>query len=101
MTYNIYFGTIGNTLSCKYRFSAHFKNEEDAKKTAYEQAVIFYNEHEGEYGIPSFETLMKESNTTNTPISTLYDDHVNDMMRWYAIPTDVDTIPSKELNWKQ
>ena len=51
------------------------------------------------YGLPSFDQINKESKITGLSIESLYDDHIEDMCRWYAIPTEEDTIPSDKLRW--
>lgn len=99
MTYNVYFGTIGKTLGIRYRYSINCKSKEEALVKAKDAATNFYYENEGKYGIPSFNKILKESNLLNIPIETLYNDHIYDMMRWYVIPTDEDTISTKELRW--
>lgn len=99
MTYNIYYGTIGNTLGVKYRFTRNCKNDEEAIELAKKSATSFYYKNEGKYGLPSFSDVKKESDITKVGIDKLYDEHINDMMRWYAVPTNVDSIPSKKLRW--
>lgn len=98
--YNIYFGTIGKTLGVKYRFTKDFRSEFDAKKTAKDAAVTFYYKNEGKFGIPSFNTINQESEITGVSIERLYEDHINDLMRFYAIPTEIDTVSTKQLNYK-
>ena len=97
--YNIYFGTIGKTLGCKYRFTKWCKNDQDAIRIAETSAQSFYYKNEGKYGIPTYSVISKESEITGIDIETLYKDHVNDMMRWYAIPTELDTIPNVKLKF--
>lgn len=97
--FNIYYGTIGKTLGCKYRFTKNFRNEEDAKKFAKEVASSFFYKNEGKYGLPCYKDIMKESEITGLTIEALYEDHINDMMRWYTIPTEYDSITSKDLRW--
>ncbi len=95
--YNIYYGTIGKTLGVKYRITKLFRNRNQAINYAKECAASFYYKHEGTYGIPSFDNIIKESELTGIDVQTLYDEHITDFMRCYVIPTDVDSIPSKEL----
>ena len=97
MTYNIYYGTIGKTLGVKYRFTKWCKNENAAKRLAEAAATSFYYKNEGKYG--SFDDINKESKITGIPIEKLYDEHIEDMCRWYAIPTELDTIPTNKLSW--
>lgn len=99
MTYNIYYGTIGKTLGVKYRFTKNAKNESEAKKLAKNSALNFYYKNEGKFGIPSFADIDHESKLTGIGIEVLYDDHVNDMMRWYVIPTHLDTVPDNKLRF--
>ena len=99
MTYNIYYGTIGKTLGVKYRFTRNCRNEQDAIKLAKNAVTTFYYKNEGKYGLPSFDQINKESKITGLSIESLYDDHIEDMCRWYAIPTEEDTISSDKLRW--
>ena len=99
MTYNIYYGTIGKTLGVKYRFTRNCRNEQDAIKLVKNAVTTFYYKNEGKYGLPSFDQINKESKITGLSIESLYDDHIEDMCRWYAIPTEEDTIPSDKLRW--
>jgi hypothetical protein len=97
--YNIYFGTIGNTLGCKYRFTKWCKNDQDANRVAESSAQSFYYKNEGKFGIPSYNQIAKEAEITGVDIEKLYKEHINDMMRFYAIPTEVDTISTKKLRF--
>lgn len=97
--FNIYFGTIGKTLGCKYRFTKSCRTEEDANKLAKSAAESFYYKNEGKFGIPKYSQIDKESKITGVDIETLYQNHINDMMRWFAIPTDLDTISRKQLKY--
>ena len=97
--YNIYFGTIGKTLGCKYRFTKWCKNDQDANRVAESSAQSFYYKNEGKFGIPSYNQIAKESEITGIDIEKLYKEHINDMMRFYAIPTEVDTISTKKLRF--
>ena len=58
--YNIYFGTIGKTLGCKYRFTKKFENVTEAKKFAENAAKSLYYKYEGKYGIPAYNKIIKE-----------------------------------------
>lgn len=97
--YNIYYGTIGKTLSERYRFTKTCKSEQDALRLAKNAATSFYYKNEGKYGLPSFVDINKESNLTGLPIEKLYEDHINDMMRWHAIPTELDSVPQNKLRF--
>ena len=100
MTFNIYFGTIGKSLGVKYRFTKNCnRGMQEAIRIAKNAATSFYYKNEGRYGLPSFEDISKESKITGRSIESLYDEHIEDMCRWYAIPTDLDTIPSYKLHW--
>lgn len=97
--YNIYFGTIGKTLECKYRFTKWCRTEQDAIKLAKSAASSFYYKNEGKYGIPNYKQIDNESKITGVDIEKLYEEHINDMMRYYAIPTTVDSIPNRKLKY--
>ena len=97
--YNIYFGTIGKTLGCKYQFTKSCKNEQEAKELAKNSAYSLFYKNEGKYGIPSFKQMSKESEITGIDIEDLYKEHMKDMVRYYVIPTDIDTISTKDLKF--
>ncbi len=97
--YNIYFGTIGKTLGVKYHFTTNCKNDAEALKVSKNNATTFYYKNEGKFGIPSFNTINKESEITGVPIEKLYEEHIYDMMRFYAIPTEIDTVSTRKLKY--
>lgn len=90
--YNIYFGTIGNVLGVKYRLTKWFKSEKDALAFAKTSASSFFFKNEGKYGLPSYSQISNEAKITGIDMEQLYQEHIDDMMRWYAIPTEVDTV---------
>lgn len=98
-SYNIYFGTIGKTLGIKYRFTKNFRSEEQAKQYAKNAVISFYYKNEGKFGLPSYIQIAKESELIGVPIEKLYEEHIEDMTRYYAIPTDLDTIPIRKLKY--
>ena len=95
--FNIYFGSIGKTLGVRYQFTKTCKNEQEALKTAEELVTLMYYENEGKYGIPSFSRISEDSKLTGISIEDLYKDYIKYYMRWYVIPTDIDTISTKNL----
>ena len=97
--YNIYFGTIGKTLGVKYQFTKWCKNEQDAIKTAETAAQSLYYKNEGKHGLPSYVQISKDAEITGIDIENLYKDYIKYYMRWYVIPTEVDTISSKNLKF--
>lgn len=97
--YNIYYGTIGKTLGVRYRFTKNCYSEQDAIKIAKNAATSFYYKNEGKFGIPDFNTIEKESRITGISIENLYNEHIEDMCRWYVIPTSIDTIHSSKLKF--
>lgn len=97
--YNIYFGTIGKTLGCKYRFTKNCRSEQEAIKLAEISAKSFYFKNEGKYGIPTFSQISKEFKITGLDMETLYQDHFKDMCRFYAIPSSKDTISDNKLKF--
>ena len=97
--YNIYFGTIGKKLGCKYRFTRSCKNEAEAKRIAKNSAQSFFFINEGKYGIPTYDQINKEVKITGVDIEKLYQDHINDLCRWFVIPTELDTVSSKKLKY--
>lgn len=98
MMYNIYYGTIGKTLGVKYRFTRNCnKREQEAMKIAKNAVASLFYKNEGKYGIPSYSEIEKESKLTGISIETLYNEHIEDMCRWYVIPTELDTISEKNI----
>ena len=97
--YNIYYGSIGKTLGVKYRLTKNFKNEAQALEYANTLASSLYYKNEGKYGLPSYNQIAEESDITGIGIQDLYEEHIKDMMRWYVIPTEDDTIPQKNLKY--
>ena len=97
--FNIYFGTIGKTLKCKYRFTKNCKTEQEAKEIAKNGAISLYYKNEGKYGIPKFSQISKESEITGIDVETLYQDHIDDLVRYYVIPTEIDSISTKDLKF--
>jgi hypothetical protein len=98
--YNIYYGTIGRTLGIKYRFTKNCnKGEQEALKIAKNAATSLYYKNEGKYGLPSFDDINEESKITGVSIEDLYNEHIEDLCRWYVIPTELDTIPTNKLRW--
>lgn len=101
MMYNIYFGTIGKTLGVKYQYTINVKTEEEALKAAKNAISSLFYKNEGKYGIPTFSQITKESNMTGVSVEKLYEEHFEDLCRWYAIPTDLDTVPKRKIKrWK-
>lgn len=98
-SFNIYYGTIGKTLGVRYRFTKNCYTEQDAQKIAKSAAESFYYKNEGKFGIPSFNQVLNESKLTGIDIEDLYDEHIKDLCRWYAIPTSLDNIPEKKLRF--
>jgi len=100
IAFNIYFGSIGKKLSVKYKFTKEFWNEELATKYAKDCATSLFYKNEGTLGIPSYDQIELESNLTGLSEEVLYEEHICDMMRWYAIPSELDTIPYNKLLWR-
>ena len=97
MNYNIYFGTIGTKLGCKYRFTKKCRDEKEALKIAENGATSLYYKFEGKHGIPSYNIIAEEAMLTGIDIEKLYNEHIKDMTRFYVIPTELDTISNSDL----
>ena len=97
--YNIYFGSIGKTLAVKYQFTKWCKDEESALTLAENAASSLYYKNEGKYGIPPYSQISKDSEYTGIDIETLYKDYIKYYMRWYVIPTNIDTVSNKKLKY--
>lgn len=99
MMYNIYYGTTDGNLKLRYRFTKNFLNEHDAKKHAKEDAASLYYKNEGNFGLPAYSQILKESEITGINLMELYNEHIEDLMKWYVVPTDLDTISKKNLRY--
>lgn len=97
--YNIYYGTIGKKLGVQYRFTKSCKSEQEANNFAYYAATSFFYKNEGKYGVPTYDQISKESEITGIDIEKLYKEHIYDFIRWYVIPTELDTISNKNLKY--
>ena len=97
--YNLYYGTVDGPLKVKYRTTKMFDSDELALKAAYEEATSIYYKNEGKFGLPDYPQIQKESDITGVNILKLYGEHVKDLMRWYAIPTILDTVENKHLKF--
>ena len=99
MMYNIYYGSIGDRLKVAYHYTKDFRNEKEALEEAKKGASSLYYKFEGKFGLPSFTQISNEAKLTGIPMKKLFEDHIYDMMRWYAIPTEEDSISSKDIVW--
>ena len=97
--YNIYYGTIGKTLGIKYRFTKNCRDEEHAKEIAKKACETLYYKNEGKYGLPNLKQISKEAKLTGLFLEDLYNSHIEDMCRYYVVPTEVDTISTKDLKY--
>ena len=97
MKYNLYYGTVDGPLKLKYRVTKECSNDENAKNSAFEEARTMYYKNEGKYGLPGYVKIQQESDITGISIFKLYEEHIKDLMRWYAIPTTLDTIDNKNI----
>lgn len=95
--YNFYFGTRGGKLQCKYRYTTECKNDVDATKELKNVASSFYYRYEGTNHIPSFKQISVESELTGIPVEKLYEEHIKDSIISYWVPTELDTVPTKDL----
>ena len=95
--YNIYYGTRGGNLKVSYRYTKSFENEKDASEEASIGATNLYYKYEGTHHLPSYNQIVKESKITGRSIKELYTEHIKDCMLYYIVPTDVDTVSSKDL----
>lgn len=97
--YNIYYGTIGKTLGVCYRYTKWCKNEQEALKIAETAASSLFYKNEGKHGLPSYVQISKDSKITGIDIENMYKDYINYYMQWYAIPTEIDSVPNKKLKY--
>lgn len=95
--FNLYYGTVGGPLEIKYRGTRMFNDEKSAIASAFEEATNLYYKNEGKHGLPGYKVIQEESDITGINILKLYEEHVKDLMRWYAVPTVLDMIGNKHL----
>lgn len=100
MMYNIYYGTpTNNALKCQYRITVDCKSERRAKELAYDAACSFYYKNEGKFNLPGYNQIKKECDLTGVSLKNMYGEHIKDLLRWYAVPTELDTVSSKDLKY--
>ena len=97
--YNIYFGLADGELKCKYQYTKEFKNEQEAIKDTKRNLLLYYYEHEGTHHIPSFSQISEEAEYLDKDVEKLISEHINDLFRYFVIPTEVDTISTGNLNY--
>lgn len=95
--YNIYFGLADGELKCKYQYTKEFKNEIEALKDTKRNLLAFYYKYEGTHHIPSFVTISEEAEFLHKDVEKLINEHVNDLIRYFIVPTEVDTISSNDI----
>lgn len=97
--YNLYYGTVDGPLKVTYRVTRNYNDDNAAKAGAFEEATNLYYKNEGKFNLPGYPQIQKESNITGINILKLYDEHIRDLMIWYAVPTVLDTISNKNLKF--
>lgn len=97
MNYNLYFGTQDGPLKIQYRYTRSYGDENEAKNAAFEGALALYYKNEGKNGLPGYSTIVKESEITGINIIKLYEEHARDLMYYFAVPTDVDTVSVENI----
>ena len=95
--YNIYFGLADGELKCKYQYTKEFKNETEALKDTRRNLLAFYYKYEGTHHIPSFIKISEEAEYLHKDVEKLINEHINDLIRYFIVPTEVDTISSNDI----
>ena len=97
ISFNLYFGLADGPLKVKYQYTKKYKTEEDANKDLFKIAQNFYYKYEGSHHIPSYVDINKESEITGKSLESLYAEHTKDLVRFFCVPTEVDTISTRNL----
>lgn len=97
--YNLYYGTVDGPLKIQYRGTRSFVNDEFANAEAFKEASNLYYKNEGKFGLPGFNKIKEEQEITGINILKLYEEHIKDLMRWFAIPTEVDIVNNKGIKF--
>ena len=97
MRYNLYYGTADGPLKVQYRITRNLNNDAQAKQEALAGATSLYYKNEGKFGLPGYAEISKESEITGISIIKLYEEHVKDLMTFFAVPTDVDTVSKSDI----
>jgi hypothetical protein len=97
MRYNLYYGTQDGPLKVQYRVTRNFNSEENAKQAAFDGATSLYYKNEGKFGLPDYSKIMQESKITGLNVLKLYEEHIKDLMWFYVVPTDVDTVSERDI----
>ena len=97
--YNLYYGTVDGPLKIEYRITRSFNDDQSATNAAFEEATNMYYKNEGKHNLPSYNQVKQESDITGINILKLYQEHVKDLMRWFAVPTVLDTVSNKKLKF--
>ena len=97
MRYNLYYGTADGPLKVQYRITKNVNNQNTAMQEALAGATSLYYKNEGKFGLPGYKDIFKESEITGINIIKLYEEHVKDLMTYFVVPTDVDSVSEKDL----
>lgn len=96
-SYNLYYGTVDGPLKLKYRSTQEFKSEQEVKKNLWNLACSLYYKNEGKHHLPSYKDITEESKITGIPVEKLYNEHIKDLIKFYYVPTELDTVSTKDL----
>ena len=102
--YNIYAGLGGSFGGANYKFTIEAKSKEEAEDIAYNEAVEVYQDFEGTYGIMDWDdcaiSLEIDPYTENDDliekVDELYNEEMENWIKYYAILTSEDKNISKE-----
>lgn len=97
--YNLYYGTIDGPLAIEYRGTRSFSDDKSATAESFKEATNLYYKNEGKFGLPGYPQINEESKLTGINVLKLYDEHIKDLMRWFAVPTELDTVNNKDIKF--
>lgn len=102
--YNIYAGLGGSLGGVQYQYTIEAKSKEEAEDIAYNEAVEIYQDFEGTYGIMDWNDCAisleidpcTENDDLIAEVDELYNEEMENWIKYYAILTSEDKEISKE-----
>lgn len=102
--YNIYAGLGGSFGGAQYQYTIEAKSKEGAEDIAYNEAVEIYQDFEGTHGIMDWDDCAisleidpyTEDDNLIAEVDELYNEEMENWIKYYAILTSKDKEISKE-----
>lgn len=102
--YNIYAGLGGSFGGAQYQYTIEANNKREAEEIAYNEALEIYQDFEGTYGIMDWNDCAisleidpyTENNDLIAEVDELYNEEMENWIKYYAILTSKDKETSKE-----